>query len=167
MGAKEALVAEFEKRVFQESYVRIFKCLSMLEEEQLWKQPNAQVVPIGNLVIHLCGNARQWVLSGIGGVEDNRDRQQEFRPQDNIRKSDLIFLLENLRVNIRQTLREMDPKCLQQEMMIQGFRTTGFSAMIHVIEHFSYHTGQITLLTKWLTGTETKYYDSFNLDLLN
>jgi len=167
MSAKNMVVKEFERRVFEESYARIFKCLSLLSEEYVWFTPNRQVASAGNLILHLCGNARQWILSGIGGRPDNRDRDQEFIPQQNIRKSDLVFLLENLKVNIRMVLREMPEAKLTEPCYIQGFDETGFSALIHVIEHFSYHTGQITTLTKVITNKDTGYYHGLNLNQLN
>ena len=164
---KELVIQQFEKRVFDESYPRIFKCLSMLSEEQLWFQPNNEIVSVGSLIMHLCGNARQWVLSGIGNLPDNRNRDAEFQVHPNIKKSDLVFLLENLRVNLRQTLNEMPEEKLTQIYTIQGFKETGFSVIIHVLEHFSYHTGQITTLTKLHTNLATGYYDGFNLNQLN
>lgn len=167
MKIKQALINEFEQRVFQESYARIFKCLTLVSEEEMWKSPHAGIPAIGNLILHLCGNARQWILSGIGGEEDNRNRDQEFAVQDNIRKSELIFLLENNRMNLLEALRNMDESDLFFPKKIQGFSTSNFSAVIHVIEHFSYHTGQITTLTKWLTKKDTGYYSQFDLNQLN
>lgn len=167
MNTKRLIVSEFERRVFNESYVRIFKCLTLLSESQVWQQPTPHIPPVGNLVLHLCGNARQWVLSGLGGQLDNRHRDLEFQSQPNIRKAELIFLLENLRVNLRQTVRDLPPEILQQRLLVQGFEETGFSVLVHVIEHFSYHTGQITTLTKWLTDQETGYYHGLNLNQLN
>lgn len=167
MLTKELLFDQFEKRVFDESYTRIFKCLTMLSEEQLWYQVNKEIPAIGSLVMHLCGNARQWILSGIGGTPDNRDRDLEFQIHPNIKKSDLIFLLENLRVNIRQTFEEITEGDLLKTYQIQGFSESGFSVVVHVLEHFTYHTGQITTLTKLHTNLATGYYDSFNLNQLN
>lgn len=167
MKTKELLIKEFEHRLFDESYERIFKCLSMIEERDLWRTPVQNIPPIGNLILHLCGNARQWILSGLGDKLDNRDRDQEFVIQTNIKKSELIFLLQNLRVNLRQTIVDIDPKVLEKKHSIQGFEVTGFSILIHVIEHFSYHTGQITTLTKWLTNKETDYYGDIDLNQLN
>jgi uncharacterized damage-inducible protein DinB len=139
----------------------------MIEERDLWRTPVQNIPPIGNLILHLCGNARQWILSGLGDKLDNRDRDQEFVVQTNIKKSELIFLLQNLRVNLRQTIVDIDPKVLEKKHSIQGFEVTGFSILIHVIEHFSYHTGQITTLTKWLTNKETDYYGDIDLNQLN
>ena len=33
---------------------------------------------VGNLVLHLNGNIRQWILSGVGGAHDARIRDLEF-----------------------------------------------------------------------------------------
>jgi uncharacterized damage-inducible protein DinB len=139
----------------------------MIDEKRLWDSPNETIPSIGNMILHICGNARQWILSGIGGKEDNRDRDQEFLKQENIKKSELVFLLENIKVNLRQTLRDMDPSILEKEMILQGFKVTGFSAIVHVIEHFSYHTGQITTLTKYYTNKPTAFYGDINLNVQN
>lgn len=167
MSIKKHLVQEFEHRVFEESYARIYKCLTMLEEEKLWMSPHPTIPSAGCLILHLCGNARQWILSGIGGLDDNRDRDQEFVPQKNIRKSDFIFLLENLKSQLRRCLRALDDEELESIYSIQGFKVTGFSAVTHVLEHFSYHAGQITLLTKFYSGRETGYYSELDLNQLN
>lgn len=166
MSTKEALILEFNERVFSESYERIFRCLSLIEEKDLWKSPSSKISSIGNLILHVCGNARQWILSGIGGEIDNRNRDQEFIPQNNIRKAELIFLLQNLKVNLQLTLSKLREEDLYKSKKIQGFTTSNFSAIIHVIEHFSYHTGQITTLTKLQTDKETNYYPG-NLNQLN
>lgn len=167
MQIKDHLSLQFEKRVFDESYSRIFKCLSLLREEELWSQPNPEIPAIGSLIMHMCGNARQWMLSGLGETEDNRDRDSEFQTHPNIKKSELIFLLENLKVNIRQLFRDLEDTDFEITYHIQGFKESGFSVVVHVIEHFSYHTGQITTLTKLLTNKQTGYYEGYNLNKLN
>jgi uncharacterized damage-inducible protein DinB len=139
----------------------------MIDEKDLWRSPNSSIPTIGNMILHLCGNARQWILSGLGDKTDNRDRDQEFIVQSKIKKSELIFLLENLKMNLKQTLRELDPNSMEKKYIIQGFEVTGFSVLVHVIEHFSYHTGQITTLTKWLTNKDTDYYGDIDLNQLN
>ncbi len=164
MDVKKHLISSFNERVFEESYVRIYKCLSLLDEKQLWDSPNANVPAIGCLVLHLSGNARQWILSGLGGENDNRVRDEEFLKHRDIRKSELIFLLENLKVQLKSCLSQLDSSVLDKELKIQGFKVTGFSAIIHVLEHFSYHTGQITTLTKLYTNDEIGYYSGLNLD---
>ena len=163
MISKEHLLQQFDQRIFDESYTRIFKCLSLLDENQLWKKMNSNVPAVGNLVLHLCGNARQWILTGLGDQVDNRQRDLEFEVHKNIKKTDLIFLLENLRVNLQQCLKEIPESKFGQTHTVQGFTETGFSVLVHVVEHFSYHTGQITTLTKLQTNTDTGYYDDDDL----
>jgi len=167
MNSKQLIVREFETRVFGESYERIYKCLSMIDDKDLWKAPNSSIPTIGNLILHICGNARQWILSGLGDREDNRDRDLEFQPHPNIKKSELVFLLENLKVNLNQTISDLDEDSMERYYSIQGFKVSGFSVLVHVLEHFAYHTGQITTLTKWLTNKETGYYGDLDLNQLN
>ena len=100
MISKKHIVDEFQVRVFNESYVRIYKCLSLLNEEQLWELPHSSIPSIGSLILHLSGNARQWILSGLGKEPDNRSRDEEFQEHRNIRKADFIFLLENLKTQL-------------------------------------------------------------------
>jgi uncharacterized damage-inducible protein DinB len=164
MNTKSHLIQSFNLRVFEESYGRIYKCLRILDEKQLWESPNGNVPAIGCLVLHICGNARQWILSAIGDLEDNRIRDDEFIIHRNIRKADLIFLLENLKAQLNSCLTEMNPSKLDEVFIIQGFKVTGFAAIVHVLEHFSYHTGQITTLTKIFSNQDTGYYSGLNLN---
>ncbi len=164
----QQLTDEFKLRVFEESYVRIFKCLSLLDEKQLWMSPNENIPSVGNLVLHLCGNARQWILSGLGNKPDNRDRDMEFAAEHKgIRKSDLVFLLQNLKTNINLTFEKIEPENFSHNRRIQAFDVNGVSILTHVIEHFSYHTGQITLLTKLFNNIDTAYYSGLNLNSSN
>ena len=167
MNLKEHIVREFEIRIFEESYPRIYKCLSLLNEDQIWQSPNGSIPSVGCLILHLCGNARQWILSGLGEEEDNRNRDDEFIIHQNIRKSDFIFLLENLKVKLRTCLNELSEESLEKKIIVQDFDVSGFSAIVHVIEHFSYHTGQITTLTKLYTDADTGYYSGLNLNTRN
>ena len=91
MSAEGRLTLEFKRRVFVESYPRIFKCLTMIEDKVLWKSPQGNIPPIGCLILHIAGNARQWILSALGEKPDNRVRDEEFMNHPNIRKTDLIF----------------------------------------------------------------------------
>ncbi len=167
MSLKKHIINEFNERVFKENYARIYKCLSMLDERQLWTSPSKNIPSAGCLILHLCGNARQWILSGLTQQPDNRDRDQEFVVQRNIRKSDFIFLLENMKVQLKYALNQLEDRQFEQRYAIQGFDVTGFSAVMHVMEHFSYHTGQITTLTKWHGNRETGYYADIDLNKHN
>jgi uncharacterized damage-inducible protein DinB len=164
MDHKKMLIEEFNRRVFEESYSRIYRCLNLLTPEQIWTSPQHNIPPIGCLVLHLCGNARQWIVAGLGNQVDIRDRNNEFIPHPNIRKADLVFVLENLKIQVKESLETLDSKKFNQRIVIQGLEETHFSVIMHVLEHFSYHTGQITTLTKLFTGKETNYYSSDHLN---
>tara|TARA_R110002072_G_scaffold100188_1_gene220567 strand:+ start:305 stop:817 length:513 start_codon:yes stop_codon:yes gene_type:complete len=161
---KNNLVDEFRQRVFDESYTRIYKCLSLIDEKQLWDSPNSNIPSIGNLILHICGNTRQWILSGMLALPDSRNREDEFKTHDSTSKIDLIGFMENLRIELDIEFPNLRNEILSKKVVIQGFKVSGYSAIIHVIEHFSYHTGQITLLTKLHSNQETNYYSDSNLN---
>jgi len=167
MISKSHIINEFQTRIFDESYPRIYKCLSLLSEKQLWESSSANIPSVGSLILHLSGNARQWILSGLGEAVDNRKRDEEFQVHLNIRKSDFIFLLENLKVQLIACLMDLHEDVFDKNYVIQGFSVSGFSIIIHVIEHFSYHTGQITTLTKLVTSKDTDYYSGLDLNVQN
>lgn len=159
------ILEEFKRRVFEESIQRIKLCLGMVSESMVWYRHNEQVNSIGNNILHLEGNAKQWILSGIGNWPDNRNRQLEFVPNQSYNKQALIEKLDKLQLNLNEVLEKIEIEKLTEKRKVQVFQETGMSILIHVIEHFSYHTGQITLLTKILTGEPTHYYGNLNLDI--
>ena len=53
-------------------------CLEKLDDEQIWRRAGDPQNAIGNLVLHLCGNVRQWIGWSIGGLPDIRLRDAEF-----------------------------------------------------------------------------------------
>lgn len=127
---------------------RIVQCLGTLRENQIWWRANPASNSIGNLVLHLQGNVRQWILSGLGQAPDRRERDKEFAERGPVRPSALLATLgetvdEACRVISRQSWRD-----LALPRVIQGFRVTGLQALTHVTEHFAYHTGQIIYATK-------------------
>jgi uncharacterized damage-inducible protein DinB len=141
---------------------RIERCLDTLAEADIWWRPNPQSNSIGNLLLHLAGNARQWIISGVGGAGDVRARDSEFAADEGEGLSG-----DELRTRLRATLAEvdevlarLDPSVLLEPRTIQG--RTGVSvleAVFHVVEHFSMHTGQIILLTKQRTARDLQFYD--------
>ena len=78
---------ETKRRILEESIPRCIQCIERLSDVEIWYRPNSNVVSVGNLVLHLCGNARQWILSGIFDQPDHRERQQEFDTQGPLDRS--------------------------------------------------------------------------------
>jgi uncharacterized damage-inducible protein DinB len=59
---------------------------------------------------------------------------------------------------LNATLPKIKPKQLMDEYPVQVFTEHGISILIHVVEYFSYHTGQIALLTKLLANKSLDFY---------
>jgi uncharacterized damage-inducible protein DinB len=138
---------------------KIERCLEKLTDEQIWWRANEESNSIGNLVLHLCGNARQWIISGVGGQPDERVRDAEFQQREVISRDELLALLRSTLSEIDTTLRTLDPAVLLERRKIQGHDVDILEAIFHVTEHFSMHAGQIILLTKLLTATDLRFYD--------
>lgn len=160
-------MADIRRRLFEESWPRIEKCLNLMTEEEIWARPNSSSNSAGNLVLHVCGNARQWIVSGLGGAPDTRKRALEFSETGPLPRLHLLELLEKLKQDALQVLDHMQPEDLLKAYTIQGFSENGISVLVHVTEHASYHTGQISYLVKAVKNLDLKYYSGLNLDTKN
>lgn len=138
---------------------KLKRCLEQLSDEQVWWRPNAESNSIGNLLLHLSGNARQWIVSGLGGEPDQRVRQREFDERAIIARHELLSTLEQTLEDVNRVLADFEPKQLLERFDIQGTNVTALEAIFHVTEHFSMHTGQVILLTKLLTASDLHFYD--------
>jgi uncharacterized damage-inducible protein DinB len=144
---------------------KIERCLERLTDEQIWWRPNAESNSIGNLVLHLCGNARQWIVSGVGGQADARHRDAEFAQRDVIARAELVDLLRSTLADVATVLQNLSaqtqttPDLLLERRNIQSSDVDLLEAIFHVTEHFSMHTGQIIMLTKMLTSADLNFYD--------
>jgi len=138
---------------------KIERCLERLTDEQVWWRPNSESNSIGNLTLPLCGNARQWIISGLGNERDHRTRDQEFSQTEIIPREKLIELLRGTLAEVESVLDGLNPKSLLGSRMIQGCSVDVVQAIYHVTEHFSMHTGQIILMTKILTYKDLGFYD--------
>lgn len=137
---------------------KIERCLERLTDEQIWWRANEESNSIGNLVLHLCGNARQWIVSGVGGEADHRHRDAEFAQRDLIHRDQLVSLLHSTLDDVARVLRGLEPETLLERRSIQGSDVDVLEAIFHVTEHFSMHTGQIIMLTKMLTAADLRFY---------
>lgn len=154
-----AFIDQARKFLSDEYLPKLERCLEQLTDEQIWWRANEQSNSIGNLLLHLSGNARQWLVCGLGGANDARDRQQEFDERRVIPRAQLLE-------TVRQTLRDVDAVLagfdhgkLLDRYPIQGTTASALEAIFHVTEHFSMHTGQIILLTKLMAETDLGFYD--------
>jgi len=160
-------------RLLEDYFVKIAAAIDALDEEQVWRRPNESSNSVGNLLLHLSGNVRQWIISGVGGAEDRRDRASEFAARGSVSKGELIELLRKTLDQADAVLAGIEDECaasnsdasLQRPCKPQAFEVSVFDAIFHVVEHFSYHTGQIIFAAKWLAEGQVSFYDDRRLNL--
>lgn len=138
---------------------RIERCLEKLSDTEIWWRSADESNSIGNLLLHLAGNARQWIVSGVGAQPDTRVRQQEFDERGKGTRAELLSRLQETLREADAVLAALAPAGLLETRHIQGHDVTVLEAVYHVVEHFSMHTGQIILLTKMLKAEDLRFYD--------
>lgn len=162
---RNRLIDDVKLRFFEESFPRIIQCLETLSVEEIWQRPNASSNSIGNLVLHLEGNIRQWLLTGVGGQKDVRKRDEEFDERGPIMSSVLIQRIQNLCKEAELVIDQVTAEDLIQEKVVQGFPVNITSILIHLTEHLSYHTGQIAFYTKLLKDIDLGFYADLDLNI--
>ena len=141
---------------------RIETCVDQLTPEQLWARGSEHQNAVGNLMLHLAGNVRQWILAGVGGAPDHRDREREFAARSG---GDALALKAELRSTVEEAvalIRALPPERLTEIVRPQGYHGSVLAAIYHVVEHFSGHAFQIMFATKLLTGGDLGFYAHLN-----
>jgi uncharacterized damage-inducible protein DinB len=137
---------------------RIETCLDKLTYEQIWARGTEKQNAVGNLVLHLCGNLGQWILSGVGGAPDLRDRDGEFAARGDVCGDELK---QRLRQRVEETVMvigALTPEQLVERTVVQGYDVSKLHAVYHVVSHFSEHAGQIVFATKLFTSEDLGFY---------
>jgi uncharacterized damage-inducible protein DinB len=131
---------------------RMQRALDALPESDLWWRPHEGVLAFGTILLHLEGNVRQWICSGLGGAPDHRNRAAEFAAKSGPAGKSLLGRLAATVTEACSVIEKLDEAALQREYPIQGNRVTGRWAVYHVVEHFSWHTGQAVWIAKARAG---------------
>jgi uncharacterized damage-inducible protein DinB len=150
-------LAQASRLLLQVHLPRIEACVRGLSPDQIWWRANPASNSVGNLALHLEGNVRQWIASGLGGAPDRRQRDKEFLETGPVPRRTLLARLRKAVGEADRVMRKLNGVALARTYSIQGFRVTGLHAVFHVAEHFSHHAGQILLLTKLLGGKDLKF----------
>ena len=164
------LAKEFiEQSIYRitENTQRIIKCLGEIEEIEIWKFPNDHSNSIGNLILHLCGNVRQYAISALGEIEDTRERDKEFLTRTGPAKSELLNELTHTISEAIYRMENIDENRLMKIYSVQGFNLSGIGIIIHVTEHYSYHTGQIAFWIKQIKNKDLGFYANIDLNVKN
>lgn len=145
---------------------RLEQSLAGIKAADLWWRPHPDTTSIGNLLLHLEGNVRQWIVSGLGGAPDRRVRESEFAAQQGAEAPALLAALTATIGRACEVIERLPPARWTERVTIQDFEVTVLAAVLHIVEHFSWHTGQITWIAKLRKGAGhgIAYYDD---DALN
>jgi len=142
----------------EQLWSRIRDCLAKLSTDEIWARGHENENAICNLVLHLNGNVRQWIISGVGGAPDSRARDAEFAARGGV---EIAELRDRLDVTVREAIAvigKVTPQRMTERVTIQKYEVTVLEAIYHVVEHFGQHTGQIIFVTKMLTGEDLGFY---------
>ena len=137
---------------------RIEACLDKLDDEQIWWRGAEPQNAVGNLVLHLCGNVRQWIIASVGGQLDIRERDKEFSARGGVDKKALAARLRETVDAAVEVIVALPEERLSDRVRVQRYDLTVLEGVYHVVEHFSQHTGQIVYATKLLTSGDLGFY---------
>lgn len=151
----------------EESVRMLRKALDQLPEYRFWQRPNRASNAPGHLLLHLSGNMRQYVISGLGGAEDTRVRAREFEPESEPSPGVVWQLFFETVSQVIQTINQAGPEAYLTYKTVQGFRMSGMGMVLHAVEHLSYHTGQIAYAVKASENKDLGFYDGTDLDVTN
>ncbi len=151
----------------QESLRMIKICYSDLAEDQIWQKPNENSNSIANQTLHLCGNLRQYAIASLSEGKDERIRDLEFSTSGGYAKAELLSKLESTIEEVFKIADSIPPESWLKIRSVQGFKFSGVGVLLHAVEHLSYHTGQIALITKLYKNRPLGFYDGFDLNTKN
>ena len=101
------IAQEFKEQIayrLDESIRMLAISFEQLEENDIWKRHNEVSNSIGNLMVHLCGNIRQYGIASLGNVIDTRDRNAEFDATNGLGIETLLSLIKETVEEAKQVL---------------------------------------------------------------
>ncbi len=158
MDSGAAFLAQSREYLTAHYLPKIGGSVDVLSEADLWWRPHEAANSIGNLLLHLAGNIRQWVVSGVGGAPDRRDRASEFASREPLSRTELLALITEAVLQADSVIAATDPASLSERRQVQGRTVTLLEAIYHAVEHFGMHTGQIVYIAKLRSGADLGFY---------
>jgi uncharacterized damage-inducible protein DinB len=166
----EEFIKEFTSQAIHridENTPKLVACLQELEEREIWQRPNPHSNSVGNIILHLCGNIRQYAISSLGNNKDVRERDKEFSADGGYSGSDLLKKLTDTLDEAKNIIQNITEAELLRKRKVQGYTHSGIGIVIHVTEHYSYHTGQVIFWVKLLKDKDLGFYAGVDLNTKN
>lgn len=170
MRPEKEILSEFiENAIYRldENMRMVQISLNGLSEEELWQKPNSASNSVANLILHLCGNITQYAISSLGERPDIRERDLEFSVNSGAKKKEMLKKLADTVFHAKSVITHCSSEKLLYKREVQGFSYSGIGIIIHVVEHFSYHTGQIAFWVKQLKNKDLEFHKDVDLTIKN
>lgn len=145
----------------------LYLAFDKISEDQLWQRAVPHGMSLGNQLLHCCGNMTQYIIASLGNKKDGRQRSAEFETQGGATSSDLLKKVTATVALAVETIETTSEEEYLRMRKVQGFNLSGVGAVLHAVEHFSYHVGQVAFWVKQLTQSDLGFYDQQDLNQLN
>jgi len=156
--AVSAKFLEFAGQRMAMSERDILRCVEMLSEEQMWRRGGEHENSVANLLLHLAGNMRQWILHGIDGQPDVRERDEEFSLKPAVTAAEARAMFVETLAESRRVIAGVSAERLLEVIDPQPTGTwrhlTVLEAIFQVVGHVQLHAGQIIVLTKQMAAKD-------------
>ncbi|HEX4055847.1 MAG TPA: DUF1572 family protein [Tepidisphaeraceae bacterium] len=145
------------RHTLSEGMRKIEHCTEQLTDDQLWWRPRPEMNSIANLLLHLSGNLRQWIVAGVGNAEDIRNRPMEFADRSHRPKTEILDILAIVVSDADDDLACLTPEHLSSRRRIQGYDTTVLAAIADTVAHFRGHVQEIIHMTRQQLGEKYRF----------
>jgi hypothetical protein len=137
---------------------KIHHCVRQLDDQQLWWRPREEMNSIANILLHLSGNLRQWLISGLTAAPDTRQRQMEFDDRSGRSGEQLLQLLHDTLAEACETMRRLSTGELLRVRRVQQFDVNACQTMADSVCHFCGHVQEIVHMTRLLKENQYIFY---------
>jgi hypothetical protein len=141
-----------------ESLAKIRHCFDQLDDSHMGWRPFPEQNSLTNIILHLCGNIRQWIVCPLTGATDARNRPAEFSQREALPKQELMRRLAAVIEEADRALASLQAATLPQARRIQAYDTTVLAAIFNSTSHLVGHTHQIVFITRWHLREKYKFH---------
>ncbi|MDQ3997112.1 MAG: DUF1572 domain-containing protein, partial [Gemmatimonadota bacterium] len=152
-------VARSRYYLMDEYRTKLRRAVKAIPADAIWQRANDGSNSVGNLLLHLAGNVGQWIVSGVGGAIDTRDRPAEFNTRRGGTADELLAALDGVLSEADAVLEGLSADTLVERRTIQGRHVSVMAAVYSAVQHFSTHLGQIIMVAKEYSPGAIQFYE--------
>ena len=148
-----AFIAEARRHLGEDYLPKIERCLGRLTDEQVWWRASERSNSVGNLLLHLEGNLREYIGRQLGGVAYTRQRPLEFSTRG-VEQAELMARLETVKELVARVVSGLSNEQLDATYpeLVLGKPMTTRQFLVHLEGHLNYHLGQVDYLRRFVTA---------------